>query len=208
MGRKGECNQHIFPNLTQSNYYEYEPKLHLIEKTNKMSNKALKTQLKSTVKTKYHPNGQVMSKTPYVNGKKHGIETVWYEDGSKEWEITWVEGKRHGLDMGRHENGDKEWLITWVDGKKHGVETEWWESDRKWSETTRKGGKRHGIITWWHRNGKKEKEIYYHCDDEYIAIHYDEEGNLTETNFQEPPLHSPPGEDKTKFKTNENHIIR
>ncbi len=174
----------------------------------KKTNKTLKTQPKSTVKTKYHLNGQVMSKTSYVNGKRHGIETEWRESGSKHWDITWVDGKQHGLEIRWYENGDKEWIITWADGKRHGLQRWWRLNDREYSEKKWRRGKKHGIITWWHRNGKKEKEIYYHCDDEYITIHYDEEGNLTETNFQEPPLPRPPTEGETKLKTNENHIIR
>ncbi len=43
----------------------------------------------------YYDNGKVMSKTPYVNDKKHGIETWW-----------------------RHVNGEKNSLIMWKDGKK------------------------------------------------------------------------------------------
>ncbi len=50
-----------------------------------------------TIETLRHDNGEIESKTPYVDGEKHGLETEWDENGVKKWENIWVDGKQHGV---------------------------------------------------------------------------------------------------------------
>ncbi len=40
---------------------------------------------------KYHPNGETWRKTPYVNGKKHGMEFAWHENGTKAEEMYYLQ---------------------------------------------------------------------------------------------------------------------
>ncbi len=109
-----------------------------------------------SIETKYHPNGEVESKTPYVNGKKHGAATWWNEDGKKYLEQMWR------------------------DGKKHGLETWWYISGKKWQEIPRQAGERYGVKTSWWESGQKEREIYQFGSKDYAHIQWDESGNVTE----------------------------
>lgn len=69
--------------------------------------------------------------TPWVMGKKHGMEIVWGRRGSKshdsmerlkKQETPWVDGAIHGTEIHRltHEGDVQE--IPWVNGQKHGTE--------------------------------------------------------------------------------------
>jgi len=46
----------------------------------------------------YYKSGALWWETPYVNGKRHGIEKGYYESGALEWETPYVEGKKHGIE--------------------------------------------------------------------------------------------------------------
>jgi len=53
---------------------------------------------KTKVKTRYwHENGNKMYETPYVNGKRHGLEIGWYLNGNKHWETEYINDQINGL---------------------------------------------------------------------------------------------------------------
>ncbi len=81
-----------------------------------------------------HSNGMVISKIPYMNDKKHGLEIWWYEDGTKWTEAMWKAGKMHGLERWWHEDGTKSYERMWRDDKHHGIRTQWYVSGLKWEE--------------------------------------------------------------------------
>ncbi len=126
-----------------------------------------KTRPPSRVDIKQHPNGEIETATPYVNGKKHGVETWWEEDGTKEREETWRNGRRHGM------------------------ETEWYENGRKRQDTMWKDGEKHGLSAWWDEAGKKEREIYYTRKKIHAGMEWDEEGNVISLTFPTPPIKTP-----------------
>ena len=44
----------------------------------------------------YHDNGQIQTKIPYVNDKRHGVEKKYYENGKLKWKKPYKEGRRYG----------------------------------------------------------------------------------------------------------------
>jgi len=56
---------------------------------------------------RYHKNGS-RQETPYVKGKKHGMEIWYYENGNKMEEAStlWT-ANRHGMVIQYHEDGSK-----------------------------------------------------------------------------------------------------
>lgn len=50
---------------------------------------------------RWHPNGMMMEKTPYKNGKPDGLCQQWHENGQQEIECLYVDGKKV--------NGYKHW---------------------------------------------------------------------------------------------------
>ncbi len=151
------------------------------------------------VKTTYYTNGMIESKTPYEKGKKHGVESWWYEDGSKFANKIWRNDEEHGMETWWYKNAGKrkEVARTWSDGwyesgtkeyqiREHGVQTWWYKDGTKQSETIFAAGELHGIHTRWHENGRKESERYHLNLQEYAAVEWDEEGNVTEIDFLTP----------------------
>ncbi len=104
-------------------------------------------------------NGMVRSKTPYVNGKKHGAQRWWYENGSKSRKTMWKNGVEHGSE-------------TW-----------WGQKGQKFFEQTWKHGEKHGIETWWHGNNKRRKEAYYVLGKESAWILWSEEWSVINARF-------------------------
>lgn len=43
---------------------------------------------------KHHANGQLLSETPYVDGKRHGLHRVWHRNGELVWVSLWNAGER------------------------------------------------------------------------------------------------------------------
>lgn len=115
------------------------------------------------VEAKRYANGRLNFKTPYKNGKRHGLSIGWEESGEKSWEINWRQGKIHGLETGWRENGEK-WELTWKDGKQH------------------------GFVTYWKGNGRIKGEVY-RTQDKECTLEWDDEAIVTKANF---PIRSNP----------------
>ncbi len=62
-----------------------------------MSQKLSVTTISQLIKLKYiihhHRNGEMQSKTPYLNGSEHGVATWWYRSVSKYLETMWMWGE-------------------------------------------------------------------------------------------------------------------
>ncbi len=114
-----------------------------------MSKKIGKTHNPNGVNIKYHPNGNIMSKTPYVNDKPHGLAILWWENGTKKSETMWKHGKQHGLSTSWRDDGKKNWLRMWSNDKRHGLEVYWFSgiSPEEW-QTYYRHGKTYGEIEW------------------------------------------------------------
>ena len=47
------------------------------------------------VRKDYYRSGALRCETPYVDGKKHGIDKGYYETGALKWEVPYKNGKMH-----------------------------------------------------------------------------------------------------------------
>ncbi|HTB07201.1 MAG TPA: hypothetical protein VK806_09635 [Bacteroidia bacterium] len=53
----------------------------------------------------YYPNGELYSKTKYVNGQKNGLARFYYRDGKLEEEIIYRDDIENGIDKLYYESG-------------------------------------------------------------------------------------------------------
>lgn len=89
------------------------------------------------VKIDKWPNGQMRSKEPILNGKRHGIGQYF------------------------HSNGRSYAMITWIDGKKHGNYITWTEDGKIEARYSYKEGELHGRIEWYNEQGEISQVRYY-----------------------------------------------
>lgn len=67
---------------------------------------------------KYHPNGNILSKSHYIDNKLEGIyEEYYYSNGAKRIEINYKNGLKHGISQYWHLNGDKNEISYYNEGK-------------------------------------------------------------------------------------------
>ncbi len=125
-----------------------------------MDTEVIKINNTTQIAVKYYDNGEVFSKTSYVDGEIHGAETWWYEDGTKWTEEMWLKGKRYGLYTHWNEDGSKKY------------------------ETMGRKDCDHSTGTGWYESGKKEWEVYRCHGKVYARIDWDEVGNVTKANIQ------------------------
>ncbi len=59
----------------------------------------------------YHENGKLYIETPYIDGKKNGLEKTYYESGILEVETPYAAGKRNGTER-RYDKEGKLWRET------------------------------------------------------------------------------------------------
>jgi antitoxin component YwqK of YwqJK toxin-antitoxin module len=58
-----------------------------------------------TWKKTHHENGNLKLETPYLDGKKHGIERTYDEHGNLRYEDSFANGKRNGFSYSYDKNG-------------------------------------------------------------------------------------------------------
>jgi len=58
------------------------------------------------VKREYYPAGELLSETPYLNGKRRGTRKVYYEDGKLYSETPYLNGQFHGVYRAYYEGGE------------------------------------------------------------------------------------------------------
>ncbi len=86
-----------------------------------MQKKVIKVNSAPKIKTSHYHGGKVESKTPYVNGKQHGMERWWYESGKKYTEEMWRDGKLHGVETWWYESGQKKKEIYHIADKEYAL---------------------------------------------------------------------------------------
>ncbi len=163
-----------------------------------MTPEIIKIDTNTKIKITRYDNGEVMSKTAYVNDKKHGLDSEWLVGGQKRWEGPWKDGKSHGMTTAWGENGEKAWESMWKCGKKHGMETGWYEDGQKRWEEMWKEDKQHGMYSGWYEDGQKRWEVYYLDNEVYAEIEWDERGNAKTLRIPEkaPSKTNPVGKSK------------
>jgi len=114
--------------------------------------------------------GEVVSRTPYEAGRRHGLARGFHPGGAPAFERTFAGGEREGThrgtwpngrpqfvyhyakdvfdgeQVGYHENGVRAELRHFVAGHEEGQQTTWDSEGRVGVNYTFKGGKRYGIV--------------------------------------------------------------
>ena len=65
----------------------------------------------------FYENGNIQSRTPYVEGEKDGIEEWFYPNGNIQWRTPYVEGEEDGIEERFDEHGYIVETILWKDGE-------------------------------------------------------------------------------------------
>ena len=73
------------------------------------------------VKREYYESGALWGESPYVNGKKHGLEKLYYESGVLYKEAPYVTGKKHGIEKHYYKTGALWDETPYVNGMRHGI---------------------------------------------------------------------------------------
>ena len=94
------------------------------------------------------PDGQMMTKITYKDGKRHGLKAHWYESGQKLSEINYKHGKYHGPLTVWYENGQLRRKGNHVDGKKVGIWNHWYENGQQRDELFYLGGYMVSAMVW------------------------------------------------------------
>ena len=94
------------------------------------------------------PDGQMMTKITYKDGKRHGLKAHWYESGQKLSEINYKNGKYHGPLTMWYENGQLRRKGKHVDGKEVGIWSHWYENGQQRDELFYLGGYMLSATVW------------------------------------------------------------
>lgn len=101
----------------------------------------------------YWPNGNVRSKTGYLNGKREGESNIRNEDG-KLLELRFYKSNKK---VNKHEgwwpNGNKKFEYTFVDGFHHGAFLEWQNDGKPYKVFNYEMGQEIGAQKMWDSDG-------------------------------------------------------
>jgi antitoxin component YwqK of YwqJK toxin-antitoxin module len=99
-------------------------------------------------------------KTPWVEGKQHGIERLYEVDGTVTAEVPWVHGKIEGVRKTLYNGGAVATETTYVDGVAHGASRSYARDGQLIRTATFKRGKRNGdVIDYWPGRGDTVKRV-------------------------------------------------
>lgn len=101
----------------------------------------------------HHPNGKLVAREHYYNGKRYGLYERWQQNGSKKYEINYIDGDKHGECIFWHNNGKKALTSTWYYGLKHGTEESWYSNGVRESIVEYDMGWRCGKSYVWEEDG-------------------------------------------------------
>jgi antitoxin component YwqK of YwqJK toxin-antitoxin module len=90
-------------------------------------------------------NGKVLKETPYLNGKKNGVEKLYYLDGDLKAEEPYVNGELNGVKKSYYESGMLASESPCINGKINGVFKEYYEQGYLKCARNYVNGKRNGV---------------------------------------------------------------
>ncbi len=129
--------------------------------------------------------GQLVERTQYRHGKKHGLQEMWFADGTPSFSSAYALGKRDGETRSWWRNGNARTLSRFSDGRADGVQLQWYVSGAKFKEMRLRGGREVGMQRSWRENGKlynnyevhdgriyglKRSKLCFRLDDEEIQL--------------------------------------
>ncbi len=102
---------------------------------------------------KYSPQGRLLSKTGYVEGKREGIAEVHDESGNQIERRYFKANKKVGFHEGWWPNGQKKFEYTFIDGLHHGEYKEWQMDGKPYKEFHHEMGFEVGSQKMWDSDG-------------------------------------------------------
>lgn len=150
----------------------------------------------------YHPEGRVLSKSWFVQGKRIGRTHLYYASGALFSIQRWKEGVMHGkqewfgeegrlqtflpFQQGRldgkvqlfYPNGHLKREIEFSGGKREGTEQMWTESGQLMMLASYTYDAPFGKVSSWYQSGQRELEIFYDSPGKITTLYeWDEKGN-------------------------------
>lgn len=167
----------------------------------------------TTVKKTFYDNGQIEYETPYINGKKEGVEKHYRKNGCLLYETPYrndqaegiqkmyfcydsvkpsliketpiKNGKVEGIVKAYHTNGRLSRETPYRNGEREGVEKRYYSYDGSiQKETPYRNGVREGMEKWYFGDGTVFEEIpYRNGKREGVRKEYDRNGKLIGKTF-------------------------
>lgn len=117
--------------------------------------------------------------TPYVNGKKNGIERQYYDDGIIMGEIPYKNDLKHGDVRYYYKNGNISTFETYKNGEIDGVSARYYDNGRIEMRTVNDNKLNIQMSTEYFKSGKIYREEFYDKNSGYIEFkEYNKNGDL------------------------------
>lgn len=102
----------------------------------------------------YFDNGQLATKTAYIDGKRRGLSEKWYPSGQVSFRGNYEQNHRHGAVRTWWPDGTLRSESHYLDGVPDGVQRQWYQSGALFKEVNLDQGKEAGLQRAWRENGK------------------------------------------------------
>ena len=94
------------------------------------------------------------SRTPYVDGKRHGLAQGWYSGGKLAWQRAFRWGNREGIAKGWWPNGQPQFRRHYRADLFEGEQWAWYESGAQFEVRRYVAGREEGRQTAWAEDGR------------------------------------------------------
>lgn len=102
---------------------------------------------------KHAPGGELLERTGFLAGQRHGPSTTYFVQGTPRIEITYHHGQRHGLTRTWWANGVLRGETTFADGVKDGTARAWYDNGTPAQELNFVNGEEVGLQRAWLPDG-------------------------------------------------------
>ncbi|MEL6345225.1 MAG: hypothetical protein AAFV53_19115 [Myxococcota bacterium] len=102
---------------------------------------------------KHAPGGEVLERTGFLAGRRHGPSMTYFIQGTPRVEITYHHGARHGLTRTWWANGTRRGEVSFTDGVKHGSHRSWYDTGARFLEMNYADGEEVGLQRAWLPDG-------------------------------------------------------
>jgi len=124
-------------------------------------------------RVRYHPNGEVMSRSTYVEGEVHGKSVSYDEEGNLIRESTFKNGNRHGkmIEYWSH-TGEKRREIDYTNGRVDGKVTQYHDNGKLRRVIPLQNEVRQGVQEEYDMNGELRRKVYWIDNDRVSESRY------------------------------------
>ena len=128
-----------------------------------------------------HPDGSLLSETPYQDYKIHGIKKEYYPSGKLKAEVHYKEGKVLGVAKEYYENGQVEGERNFNEHGLHGLDRRYYDNGQISEEIVYQDGVQVSPLKEYFKDGRSKPPIPQDGNGHYAT--YDEYGMKDETIF-------------------------